>query len=82
MIVKMRADGYKAIMIKEAVGNKFRAKAKGTGKTLTAYLEWLLQRCNKDTAVHDTCNKEVRRILEEVQEEVKTVREMLEEVRR
>ena len=72
MIVKMRADGYKAIMIKEAVGNKFRAKAKGTGKTLTAYLEWLLQRCNK----------EVRRILEEVQEEVKTVREMLEEVRR
>jgi len=54
------------------VGNKFRAKAKGTGKTLTAYLEWLLQ----------GCNKEVRRILEEVQEEVKTVREMLEEVRR
>ena len=77
-----RADGYKAIMIKEAVGAEFRAKAKAEGKTFTAFLEGLLHRYNKEGAMYETYNKEIKGIVERVEEEVKQIRGTLEEVRR
>ena len=81
----MREDGYKAIMVKEAVGDNFRAKAKAEGKTLTAFLEELMHGCNKKVTLNDTCNKdimEMKRIVKEVREEVKMMREVMEGYRR
>ena len=81
----MRGDGYKAIMVKEAVGDMFRAAAKAEGKTLSSFLEALIHGYNKRTGLCDTCNKElkeVRQLVEKVGEDIKMVREVMEGYRR
>ena len=75
----MTAKGYKGIMIKEEVASRFRAKAKEEGKTLTAFLNALLESYDKGAGISDLSNKTILRLEGDIKE---MMRGLLEDMRR
>lgn len=76
----MTAKGYKGIMVKEAVAEKLRAEAKESGKTITVFLDEILETYDKGTSrVSDISNKSLRELEGDMRD---IMREVLEELRR
>jgi hypothetical protein len=87
----MTKEGYKGVSLKEGVVEKLQEKAKDADKTLSSFLEEVLQSCGtggkevlqKGSTITKTerYEKMIKKV-EEMHEDIKAVREVLEELRR
>lgn len=87
----MTKRGYRGVSLKGEVVEKLQAKAKESGKTLSAFLEEVLQSYGtgeKEVLEKGSTITKVERYenmikeIEEMQNDIKAVREVLEELRR